>query len=167
MVKAKVKLLSRVRLCDHMDYSLLGSSIHGIFQARVLEWVAIAFSCGFPYFFNLSLNLAVESLWSEPQSAPGLVFADCIVLPSLTAKNIINLISVLTIWWCPCVESSLVLLEEGVCYDQCILLAKLCLPLSCFILYSEAKFACYSRYLLTSYFCIPVPYDEKDIFFGY
>ena len=38
---------------------------------------------------------------------------------------IINLISVLTIWWCPCVESSLVLLEEGVCYDQCILLAKL------------------------------------------
>ena len=33
------------------------------------------------------------------------------------------------------------------------------------ILYSEAKFACYSSYLLTSYFCIPVPYDEKDIFF--
>ena len=32
--------------------------------------------------------------------------------PSLSAKNIINLISVLTIWWCPCVESSLVLLEE-------------------------------------------------------
>ena len=26
--------------------------------------------------------------------------------PSLDAKNIINLISVLTIWWCPCVESS-------------------------------------------------------------
>ena len=46
------------------------------------------------------------------------------VSPSLAAKNIINLISVLTIWWCPCVESSLVLLEEGVCYDQCILLAK-------------------------------------------
>ena len=27
-----------------MDYSLPGSSIHGIFQARVLEWVAIPFS---------------------------------------------------------------------------------------------------------------------------
>ena len=27
-----------------IDCSLLGSSIHGIFQARVLEWVAIAFS---------------------------------------------------------------------------------------------------------------------------
>ena len=45
--------------------------------------------------------------------------------PSLAAKNIINRISVLTIWWCPCVESSLVLLEEGVFYDQCVLLAKL------------------------------------------
>ena len=40
--------------------------------------------------------------------------------PSLAAKNIFNLIPVLTIWWCPCVVSSLVLLEEGVCYDQCI-----------------------------------------------
>ena len=29
---------------DPMDCSLLGSSIHGIFQARVLEWVVIAFS---------------------------------------------------------------------------------------------------------------------------
>ena len=33
-------------LCDPMDYSLPGSSIHGIFQARVLEWVAISFSRG-------------------------------------------------------------------------------------------------------------------------
>ena len=30
----------------------------------------------------------------------------------------------------------------------------------------KAKFACYSRCFLTSYFCIPVPYNEKDIFFG-
>ena len=31
-------------LCDPMDCSLPRSSAHGIFQARVLEWVAIAFS---------------------------------------------------------------------------------------------------------------------------
>ena len=31
-------------LSDRMDCSLPGSSIHGIFQARVLEWGAIAFS---------------------------------------------------------------------------------------------------------------------------
>ena len=29
---------------DPMDCNLLGSSVHGIFQARVLEWGAIAFS---------------------------------------------------------------------------------------------------------------------------
>ena len=33
-------------LCDPMDCSLPGSSIHGILQARVLEWVAISFSRG-------------------------------------------------------------------------------------------------------------------------
>ena len=26
-------------LCNLMDYSLLGSSVHGIFQARILEWL--------------------------------------------------------------------------------------------------------------------------------
>ena len=31
-------------LCDPVNYSLPGSSVHGIFQARVLEWGAIAFS---------------------------------------------------------------------------------------------------------------------------
>ena len=40
----KVKSESEVALSDLMDYSLPGSSIHGIFQARVLEWGAIAFS---------------------------------------------------------------------------------------------------------------------------
>ena len=33
-------------LCDPMDCSLSGSSVHGIFQARVLEWIAISFSRG-------------------------------------------------------------------------------------------------------------------------
>ena len=31
-------------LSDSMDCSLPGSSIHGIFQARILEWVAMSFS---------------------------------------------------------------------------------------------------------------------------
>ena len=35
---------SCLTLSDPMDYSLPGSSIHGIFQARVLEWGAIACS---------------------------------------------------------------------------------------------------------------------------
>ena len=44
--KVKVKSLSCVRLCDPMDCSLPGYSVHGIFQARVLEWGAISFSRG-------------------------------------------------------------------------------------------------------------------------
>ena len=41
----KVKSLSRVpTLRDPMDCSLPGSSVHGIFQARVLEWVTVSFS---------------------------------------------------------------------------------------------------------------------------
>ena len=41
--EVKVKSLSRVRLCDPMDCSLPGSSVHGVLQARILEWVAISF----------------------------------------------------------------------------------------------------------------------------
>ena len=33
-------------LCEPMDYSLPGSSVHRIFQARILEWVTISFSRG-------------------------------------------------------------------------------------------------------------------------
>ena len=47
----EVKVLvtqSCLTLHDPMDYSLPGSSVHGIFQARVLEWVAISFSRDLP-----------------------------------------------------------------------------------------------------------------------
>ena len=33
-------------LCNPVDYSLPGSSVHGILQARILEWAAISFSRG-------------------------------------------------------------------------------------------------------------------------
>ena len=45
---AAKSLQSCPTLCDPIDGSLLGSSIHGIFQARVLEWGAIAFSKNLP-----------------------------------------------------------------------------------------------------------------------
>ena len=46
-MKVKV-LVARLcpTLCDSMDCSLLGSSVHRIVQARILEWVAIPFSRG-------------------------------------------------------------------------------------------------------------------------
>ena len=45
----------------------------------------------FPTFFNLSLNFAIRSSWSEPQSAPGLVIAECLRASlSLAANNTIS-----------------------------------------------------------------------------
>ena len=61
-------------LIDPMDCSLPGSSVHGIFQARVLEWRAIAFSgwysmvtvikhCGDPF----TIDTNIESLCCAPE----------------------------------------------------------------------------------------------------
>ena len=44
-VKSEVSVMSDS--CNPTDYSLLGSSVHRILQARILEWVAISFSGGF------------------------------------------------------------------------------------------------------------------------
>ena len=41
-------VLSRIRLCNPMDCSLLDSSVHGILPARVMEWVAISSSRDLP-----------------------------------------------------------------------------------------------------------------------
>ena len=54
-------------LCDPMDCSLPGSSAHGIFQARVLEWGAIAFSVisfDFATISNYLLKLFMKALIS-------------------------------------------------------------------------------------------------------
>ena len=90
-------------------------------MVRPFEW-----SSGFPYFLQFKSQFGNKEflIWATVS------FQSCLcwlyrASPSMAAKNIINLILVLTIWWCPYVESSLVLLEEGVCYDQCVLLGKL------------------------------------------
>ena len=49
-------------LCDPMDCSPPGSSIHGIFQARVLEWGAIAFSTVEVYHLPKSKTNSAQSL---------------------------------------------------------------------------------------------------------
>ena len=59
-------------LCDPMDRSPLGSSVHGIFQARVLKWVAISFSRGSPNpgIEPGSPSLQADALPSEPLWKP-------------------------------------------------------------------------------------------------
>ena len=73
--KAKVLVTqSRPTLCDPMDCSPPGSSVHGILQARILAWVAIAFSRG--TFLTQGLNLGLlhcrQVLYYLSQQARGL-----------------------------------------------------------------------------------------------
>ena len=76
----KVKVLvaqSCPTLCNPMDCSLAGSSVHGISQTRILEWIAISFSRGspgdLPYqrIEHRSPALQADSLLSEPPAKPG------------------------------------------------------------------------------------------------
>ena len=55
---------------DPIDYSLPGSSIHGIFQARVLEWGAIAFSDPLSRWCHLTISSSVIPFSSCLQSFP-------------------------------------------------------------------------------------------------
>ena len=73
----KVKSESQVaRLCptlrDPMDCSPPGSSAHGIFQARVLEWGAIAFSVAFSTKMQFSPSLFLSILKQGSQTQPKL-----------------------------------------------------------------------------------------------
>ena len=65
-----------------------------------------------------------ELMIRAPVSSQSCFCQLCRTSLSLAAKNIINLILILTIWWCPCVESSLVLLEEHVRKMQLISIKK-------------------------------------------
>ena len=58
--------------CDPMDCSPPGSSVHGILQARILEWVAIPFSRGCPWPRNqIPVSCIVaDSLPSKPRRRP-------------------------------------------------------------------------------------------------
>ena len=73
---------SSVQLCNTMDYSLPGSSIHAILQARILEWVAISFSRrssdpGMKPTCLLSLlHWHVDSLPLAPPGKPNKYFTD-------------------------------------------------------------------------------------------
>ena len=71
----KVKVLSDQSyptLHNPLDCSPPGSSVHGIFQARILEWVAIPLSRGSspPGIEPESPALQVDSLGSRPQEKP-------------------------------------------------------------------------------------------------
>ena len=63
-------------LCDPLDCSPAGSSVHGIFQARILEWVATSYSRGYSqpedwtWFFMALPQEAQYSLHGMPKKQP-------------------------------------------------------------------------------------------------
>ena len=88
---------SRLTLSDPMDCSLPGSSIHGIFQARVLEWGAIAFSNTHLYIlfcilfqYGLSQDVEYSSLCYtvEPHCLFILYIIVCIYQPQALSPSI-------------------------------------------------------------------------------
>ena len=103
-------------LSNRMDCSLPGSSIHGIFQARVLEWVAIAFSeviadslhanpwtaadqARLSYIISLSL-FRFTSIWLMILSNHLILCHPFIILPSIFPRiRVFSNESVLHIWW--------------------------------------------------------------------
>ena len=112
----KVKSGSKVAqscptLSDPMDCSLPGSSIHGIFQARVLEWGAIAFSV---YHFN-KRYIRKESAHSSHLSLPkkgigqlcGVHLSRCLPVTNITYMETMELLQSHSVIGKPCVFRSL------------------------------------------------------------
>ena len=83
-------------LCDPIDCSLPGSSVHGIFQARVLEWVAISFSRG----------SSRPRDWTRVSRIVGRCFTFCLTKEIATHSNILA-------WRIPWTEKSSRLWSTG------------------------------------------------------
>ena len=114
-----------------IDSEAWRAAVHGVARSRtwLSDWTELnwtEWSSDFPYFLQFESEFGNKEFMTWATVSSWSCFCWLYrASPSLAANNMINLILVLTIWWCPCIESSLVLLEEGVCYDQCIFLAKL------------------------------------------
>ena len=105
---------SCLTLCNPVDCILTGSCVHGIFQARILEWVAISFSRGssqardqawFSHIGSPSMGFYRQEYWSglpcpPPGDPPGLgmeptslmspTLADRLITTSATCEAVIS-----------------------------------------------------------------------------
>ena len=84
-------------------------------ESDMTEWAELnwtKWSSGFPYFLQFKSVFGNKEfmIWATVSSWSCFCWLYR-AFSILVAKNIISLILMLTIWWCPCVESSLVLLE--------------------------------------------------------
>ena len=109
-------------LCDPMDCSLSCSSVHGIFQARVLEWIAISFSRGssrprnlarvscitgrrFTIWATREAEVLLNERWIQPKSYQ----------PDGRQESDIWVGRVMTTFWSHCVWVCRLCPDEGLC----------------------------------------------------
>ena len=103
---------SCLTLRDPMDYSLPGSSIHGIFQARLLEWVAVAYCHHYSFdrtvlslcYFSLNTTNCFPMFPATPSNPslppPLLLFVEAFFLPCRSSGRDSKL------WYSPCPRSN-------------------------------------------------------------
>ena len=119
---------SCLTLCNTMDCSLPGSSVHGISQARILEWVAISSSKGSscPGIKPGSPALQMDSfpieppaelcnhiqIYSAPLGSRGSQVDQCTPLPKTSFLGSLSLaclhclyVSIFPLWWIHCLSS--------------------------------------------------------------
>ena len=134
------------------------AAIHGVAKSRTqlsdwteLNWIP-EWSSVFPHFLHFKSEFGNKKfmIWATVSSQSCFCWLYR-ASPSLTTKNIINLISVLTIWWCCRVFSCVV--GRGCFLWPVCSLGKTLLAFALLHLYSKAKFAFYYKCFLTFYFC--------------
>ena len=97
-------LFSCVQLfCDPMDYSPSGSSVHGISQARILEWVAMPFSrrSSLPRIEPMSPTLAGGFFTTEPPEILYFLFVNFSWVTCSTAQWNHAVMVWVALWGCP------------------------------------------------------------------
>ena len=96
-----------------MDHGLPGSSVHGMLQARILEWVAISFSSAF---LLLSATLLVCSTLFFSRWAHKSVLYVCISIPALQIDSSVPF------FWIPDMCVNVYLLLSGLLHSVCIMI---------------------------------------------
>ena len=91
--------------------SILHLSIFSLFQCFVI-------------FFKVRYTFAITKLWSVSASAPGLARVFDTIRVSLLHQNVVDLVSITVSWSFPCVNSSFVVFELGICNHKLLLIAK-------------------------------------------
>ena len=145
-----------------MDREAWHAAVHGVTKSRIqmsaeLNWTER--SSGFPYFLQFKSEFGNKEfmIWATVSTQ------SCFHWLYRVVKDIINLISVLVMSMCRVFYCDV---GRGCLLWPVHSLGKTLLVLTCFVFYSRAEFACYSRYLLFPTFAYHSPIMKRIPFWG-